>query len=268
MSIHPTAIVDPGAEIGNSVDISPFSIISDHVRIGDNTVIGPHAVILPFTSIGASCTIHTGAIIGDLPQDLAFDNAESYVRIGSGCVIREGVTIHRGTKSGTQTVVGDNCYLMAYSHLAHNVKLGNNVITVNGSLLAGYVEVGDKAFISGNCVVHQFVKIGRLAMLGGGCAIGKDVPPFCTTRSGWVNDIVGLNVVGMRRAGIDPAGRLEIKRAFKKLYLSGLNVSEAVAAIKRDQTSDYALEFCRFLETSSRGICKATTRLAHDDDEG
>ncbi len=268
MSIHPTAIVDPGAEIGSGVEIGPFSIISDRVRIGDNTAIGPHAVILPFTTIGASCAIHACAVIGDLPQDLAFDNAESHVTIGSNCVIREGVTIHRGTKAGTETVVGDNCFLMTNSHFAHNVKLGNRVIVVSGALVAGYVEVGDRAFISGNCVIHQFVKIGQLAMLGGGCAIGKDVPPFCTTRSAGINDIAGLNVVGMRRAGILAAGRLEVKRAFRTLYLSGLNVSEAVAAIRREQSSDYALEFCRFVEASSRGICKATARRAGDDNEG
>ncbi len=260
MSIHPTAILDPGAEIGSDVNIGPFAVISNHVRIGDNTTIGPHAVIHSFTTVGASCAIHAHAVLGDLPQDLAFKNEPSSVIIGAHCVIREGVTIHRGTKPDTETIVSDHCFLMANSHLAHNVKLGKRVIVVNGALLAGYVEVGDMAFISGNCVIHQFVKIGRLAMLGGGCAIGKDVPPYCTTRSGGVNDIIGLNIVGMRRAGITAPERLEIKRAFKTLYRSGLNFPEAVAAIKREQKSPHALEFCAFIEDSDRGICKAGSK--------
>ncbi|MFC1461135.1 acyl-ACP--UDP-N-acetylglucosamine O-acyltransferase [Verrucomicrobiota bacterium] len=256
MSIHPTAIVESGAELGADVTIGPFSIISDKVQIGDNTVIGPHVFIHPRTSIGSGCSIHACAVLGDVPQDVAFKETESYVRIGSNCIIREGVTIHRGTKPETTTQVGDHCFLMGYSHFAHNVRLGDHVIVVNGALVAGYVEVGDRAFISGNCVIHQFVKIGRMAMVGGGCAIGKDVPPFCTTLPGAMNTVTCLNVVGMRRAGIGNADRLAIKRAFDVLYRSGLNFSDAVARIRQEHTSGPALEFCEFVEASERGICK------------
>ena len=145
--------------------IHPTAIIEDGAAIGDDVEVGPHAVIFRHATIGPHCRIHTGAVIGDVPQDLAFKNVESFVRIGAGCVIREHVTIHRGTKEGTGTVVGDGCYLMAHSHLGHNVQLGRRVILANGALLAGYVEIGDLAFISGNACVHQFVRIGRLAML-------------------------------------------------------------------------------------------------------
>lgn len=255
MQIHSTAIVDKGAELGSDVVVGPYAVIGDEVQIGAGVRIGPQAVIHKYVSIGKNCTVHAHAVLGDLPQDLAFKDVVSHVRIGSGTTIREGVTIHRGTKPETVTEVGENCYLMANSHLAHNVKLGNNVIVVNGALLAGYVEVGEKAFISGNCVIHQFVKIGRLAMLGGNSGISKDVPPFCTAWSVHLNAIAGLNVVGMRRAGISAADRLTIKRIFTILFRSGLNTAQAVQKLKSEENSPYALEFCRFIESSKRGIC-------------
>jgi UDP-N-acetylglucosamine acyltransferase len=211
--------------------------------------------VLRNVTIGPNCRIHAGAVIGDLPQDLAFQPAETFVRIGAGCVIREHVTIHRGTKPGTATVVGDGCYLMANSHLGHNVRLGNRVIVANGALLAGYVDVDDEAFISGNVVIHQFVRIGRLAMLSGGCAIGKDVPPFCTTVAAERNRIGGLNTVGMRRAGLSPAERAQVKRAFTLLYRSHLNVSQALERMGHEFTNGPAADIVAFVGASRRGIC-------------
>ena len=255
MSIHPSAVVDPGAAIGASVTIGPFAFIDRDTQIGDGCVIGPHSAILRHTSLGSHCRVHGCAVLGDLPQDLAFKNEPSYVKIGSNCIFREGVTIHRGTKPGTSTVVGDNCFLMANSHLAHNVQLGNGVIIANGALLAGYVEVGERAFISGNAVIHQFVRIGRLAMLSGCSGIGKDVPPFCTTVGLSRNRIAGLNVVGLRRAGIGPEERQAIRGAIKLLYRSGLNVSQALERIKREYSHPAVQEICAFIEASKRGIC-------------
>jgi UDP-N-acetylglucosamine acyltransferase len=223
-------------------NIHPTAVIEDGAVIGEGTEIGPHAAIYRHVTLGPNCRIHAGAIIGDVPQDLAFKNVESYVRIGANCVIREHVTIHRGTKADTSTIVGDDCYLMTNSHVAHNVRLGSRVIVASGALLAGYVEVGDLAFVSGSSVVHQFVRIGRLAMLSGLSGIGKDVPPFCTTRGFEVNRIGGLNVVGMRRAGMAPAQRAEVKRAFKLLYRSGLNVTQALEAIRGEFRTGPALE--------------------------
>mgnify|MGYP000697206731 CR=1 FL=1 len=255
--IHSTAVVESGAELGQNVEVGPFAFIQAGARIGDDCVIGPHVVILGSVFLGRGCRIHTGAVIGDEPQDLSFKGGVSWVRIGDGCVIREGVTIHRGTKEGTGTEIGDECYLMAFSHFAHNVKLGRKVIVANNAVLGGYVEVGERCFISAHCPVHQFVRIGRLAMLGGASGISKDVPPFCTTRPMAVNEILGLNVVGMRRAGIGPEDRAAIKRAFILLYRSGLNVSQAVERIRATFTSGPALEFCDFIAGSRRGICGA-----------
>jgi len=265
MNIHSTAIVNSKAELGANVTIGPFCVIESDAMIGDNTCIGPHVTILPFTTIGAGCTIHANAVLGDLPQDLVF-KAEtiSYVRIGANCTIREGVTIHRGTKPETETVAGEGCFLMANSHLAHNVRLGKQVILANGALLAGYVEVGDFAFISGNAVIHQFCRVGRLAMLGGGGAISKDLPPFCIVRYSHINEVAGLNIVGLRRGGISASDRLTIKRAFHTLYQSGLNVSQATAQIQSESPTGVVLEFCEFIEASKRGICRLEGQMAED----
>ena len=236
MSIHPTAVIGPGVELGEGVSV------------------GPHAVIFTGVSVGPRTRIHAGAVLGDEPQDLGFKGGDSRVRIGADCVIREHVTIHRGTKPGTETVVGDGCFLMAGSHLAHNVVLGQRVILANGALLAGYVQVGDAAFVSGNTVVHQFVRIGRLAMLSGGGAISQDVPPFCTTRGGSLNNVAGLNVVGLRRAGFTPAQRLDVRRAFKLLYRSGLNTRQAVEAIRAQFADGPPRELADFAAGARRGI--------------
>lgn len=256
MQIHPTAIVHKSAELAPDVVIGPYAVIDERVQIAAGVKIGPHAVIYKYTSLANNCTVHAHAVLGDLPQDLGYKDTVSYVRIGSGTTIREGVTIHRGTKPETATEVGENCYLMANSHLAHNVKMGNNVIVANGALLAGYVEVGERAFISGNCVIQQFVKIGRVAMLGGNSGISQDVLPFCTAWSVHLNSIAGLNVVGMRRAGISAADRLIIKRIFSILFRSELNITQAVEKIKQEDQSPFAREICEFIEKSSKwGIC-------------
>ncbi|MDD5678172.1 MAG: acyl-ACP--UDP-N-acetylglucosamine O-acyltransferase [Kiritimatiellae bacterium] len=257
MNIHSTAIVSSKAELGANVSVGPFCIIDADVKIGANTRIGPHVTILPFTTIGAGCTIHDNAVMGGLPQDLAFKaETVSYVRIGANCVIREGVTVHRGTKPETETVVGDGCFLMVNSHVAHNCRLANGVILVNGALLAGYVEVGERAIVSGNAVVHQFCRIGKLTMISGNGAISKDLPPFCTVRSSSVNNIAGLNVIGMRRNGYAAPERQAIKKAFHTLFQSGLNVSQATAKIRAESSSAPVLEFCEFIEQSKRGICR------------
>ncbi|MBU0715164.1 MAG: acyl-ACP--UDP-N-acetylglucosamine O-acyltransferase [Verrucomicrobia bacterium] len=264
MNIHPTVIVNPKAELGANVTIGPFCVIDADVKIGDNTRIGPHVTILPFTTIGAGCTIHAHAVLGDLPQDTAFkEDVVSYVRIGANCIIREGVTIHRGTKPETETVVGDGCFLMVNSHVAHNCRIGNNAILINGALLAGYVEVGERALISGNAVVHQFCRIGKLAMISGNSAISKDLPPFCIVGISR-NIIAGLNVVGLRRAGYGAPDRLAIKRAFHTLYQSGLNVSQATAKIRAESPSGAVLEFCEFVEQSKRGICRLEGQTDED----
>jgi UDP-N-acetylglucosamine acyltransferase len=254
MQIHPTSAIEPGAKIGTNVSIGPFCYIRHDVEIGDNCTLDGHVTLLPYTSIGQNCHLHSNVVLGDLPQDVAFKDEPSYVKIGDNCSLREGVTIHRGTKAGTFTTVGNNCLLMAYSHLAHNVQLGDHVIVANGALLAGYVDVGDRAFISGNCLIHQFARIGRLVMMAGGSAAHKDIPPFCMTRSTTLNKVMGLNSVGLRRAGFSSEQRLTLKRAFKILYQSNLLIPEAVKRLDAEFDSDLVSEITNFIKHSQRGI--------------
>jgi len=258
-SVHPSAVVDPRADLGTGVDIGPGAVIDGGVRIGAGCRIGPHAVIYSGVTLGRDCRVHAGAVLGDTPQDLSFKGAESYVDIGNDVTIREGVTIHRGTKEGSRTVVGDGCMLMAFSHLAHNVCLGQRVILANGVLLAGYVQVGDGAFLSGHVMVHQFVRIGRLAMMGGGSGISLDLPPFCTTQGICLNRVAALNVVGMRRAGIPPAERQSVRRVFKTLYTAGLNRRQALETLAQENLAGPAAELVDFVRSSTRGICGYTS---------
>ncbi len=248
--VHPTAVLEEGAELADDVEV------------------GPHAVIFKRVTIGPGCRIHAGAVIGDIPQDLAFKGVESRVRIGARCIIRENVTIHRGTKEGTETVVGDDCFLMAGSHLAHNVRLGNKVILANGVLLAGYVDVGDGAFISGNTGVHQFVRIGRLAMVSGNAGLSKDVPPFCTTRAVTMNRAAGVNTIGLRRAGFSPEQRGQVREAFKILFASGLNISQALERLRKDYSDGPVVELADFIQASKRGICRFEGDADEDDADG
>ena len=255
--IHPSAVVEDGVDLAADVQVGPFSFLAAGAKIGAGCRIGPHVTIHGCVTLGAGCQVHAGAVLGDLPQDLGFAGDASYVTIGDNCVLREGVTIHRGTKPGTTTRIGNRCMFMAFSHAAHNVQTGDDVILANGALLAGYANLGSRVFVSGHALVHQFVRIGDVAMLGGGAAVSKDVPPFCTVRPMSGNRVLGLNIVGMRRAGISPAERMEVKRLFKMLYLSGLIPSEAIAALQREDLSELpvAKSFVDFVSTSERGIC-------------
>jgi UDP-N-acetylglucosamine acyltransferase len=264
MQIHSTAVIEHGVEIGEGVSIGPFAYVEKGAKVGDGCDIGPRATIFGCVSLGAGCRVHTGAILGDLPQDLAFGGGDTFVDIGCECVIREGVTIHRGTKAGTRTTLGDRCFLMAFSHCAHNVELADGVILGNSALLAGYAKVGAKAFLSGNTSVHQFVSIGRLAMLGGGAVATKDVPPFCTLRGGDLNAVVGLNVVGMRRAGFSDAERLEAKRAYAGLYGSSQGMRDWAQGVKERGEGGPAGELAAFVLSSRRGVCGCRHRRGRE----
>lgn len=253
--IHESAIVEKGAELGRGVEIGPFSLVSADAVIGDGVRIGERVSILGKARLGRGCAVHPGSVIGDVPQDLAFSGADTYVEIGTDCIIREGVTVHRGTKPGTSTVIGRDCFLMAFSHCAHNVRLSDGVVLANGVLLAGYVEVGEGAFISGNVSVHQFNRIGRLAMVGGNSAVNKDVPPFMTVRPASLNGVAGVNSVGLKRAGIKAEQRQSIKKAYGILYKSGLNASQAARKIRDELAGLLAEEIADFVDSSKRGIC-------------
>ncbi|HNX69155.1 MAG TPA: acyl-ACP--UDP-N-acetylglucosamine O-acyltransferase [Candidatus Omnitrophota bacterium] len=251
--IHPSAIIGKNVEIGVCNAIGPNVIIEDGVKIGAHNKILSGALIARGTELGNYNTIHMNAVVGHEPQDLAYRGEETFTKIGNKNVIREFVTIHRGTKAGTATVLGDENFLMAYCHVAHNCHLGSNIIMVNQASLTGHCHVEDRAFLSGMTGFHQFTRIGTLAMVSALSAINKDIPPYviCGGRPAVAQ---GINVVGMRRAGIGLETRTEIKEAYRLLYRSGLNVSQAVEAIKKSLKSKEVAHMVEFIEASKRGI--------------
>ena len=254
--IHPSAIVEPGAQLGTDVRIGPFAYVAATARLGDGCILGPHAVVLEHTTLGARCKVHSGAVIGDLPQDLSFQNEPSFVVAGDDCVFREGATVPRGTKPGTTTRIGNHVFMMANSHAAHNCEVGDRVVMANGALLGGYVTVGERCFLGGNTGVHQFCHVGRLAMVGSGALVSKDLPPFCIATSSMNSFVAGLNVVGLRRAGLDSAQRALIKQAFNLIYRSGLNTAQAREKLLAETGNPFAAEFADFLANAKRGICR------------
>jgi UDP-N-acetylglucosamine acyltransferase len=253
-SIHPTACVHPGAQLGENVSVGAYAIIEDGARLGAGCVVHPHAFIGGHVTMAEDNVIGHGAVIGSDPQDFAFDpKVSSEVQIGRGNRIREHATIHRGTKEGSATVVGNGCFLMVGSHLAHNVRLGNGVVLANNVLLGGHVHVGDGVFLGGGSVFHQFVRVGRLAITQGNSAFSKDLPPYVVGAE--VNVAFGLNVIGMRRAGLGTTQRRDVKAAFDLLYRSGLNKSQAVAAAQERDWSQDAREFWDFVSVpTKRGL--------------
>ena len=253
-TIHPTAIVGKNVQMGQGNDIGPGCVLEDGAALGHRNRLWMNVYVGPGTTLGDENQLHMGAVIGHLPQDLAFAGGTTFTRIGSGNTIREYVTIHRGTKEGTATVIGDDNFFMANAHVGHNGHIGSRAILANLATLAGYCAVEHEAFLSGMVAVHQFSRIGRLAMVGGLSVVIKDVPPYMLG-AGRPVIIRGLNVVGMRRAGVAPAIRQEIKRAYRLLYREGLNVTHAVEAIERECRSAEVAAMVAFIKASKRGIC-------------
>jgi UDP-N-acetylglucosamine acyltransferase len=254
MKIHPTAVIDPSANLGTGVEIGPYAVVGEGVMIGAGTVIHAHVVIHPGVRLGTQNTVHSGAILAGLPQDLGFKKeTASFVEIGDRNTIREHVTIHRGSKENSVTRIGNDCFLMAGAHLGHDVQLGDRVILANNCLLGGFSVIEDRVFMGGGSVLHQHTRIGRLAMIQGISGFGKDVPPF--TIGARVNEIAGLNVVGMRRAGFDAVTRSEIKAAYKLIFRSGQNIRQALAAARERTWGVEATSFFAFIESAKRGIC-------------
>ena len=253
--IHPKAIVDPAAQIGDDVEIGPFSIVGPQVAIGGGTTVQSHVVIEGEVAIGSGNLIGHGAVIGAPPQDVSFSpERRTKVEIGDGNMIREYCTIHRGTAEGSSTKIGNKNFLMTGAHIGHNCEIGNNVVIANNCLLAGFVRVDDGAFLGGGSTFHQFMHIGRLVMVQGSSAFGKDLPPFVVAAER--NYVFGLNVIGLRRAGFSAKERDEIKAAFKLVYLSGFNISQA---LKKSATMKFigpAREFVDFVANAKkRSIC-------------
>ena len=253
--IHPSAIVDPGAQIGINVEVGPLCVIGPEANIGSRTVLQSHVVVEGDVTIGQGNFFGHGAIIGTAPQDLSFSpDRKTRVEIGNDNVVREYCTIHRGSGEGSVTQIGNKNFLMAGAHVGHNSQIGNEAIIANNCLLGGNVRVDDGAFLGGACVFHQNIHVGRLVIAQGGSAFSKDIPPFVIAAER--NYVFGLNVIGLRRAGFTAQDRDEIKSAFKLIYASGLNIGQAMEKAKAMKLGAPAREFLDFVSNAKkRGIC-------------
>ncbi len=256
--IHPTAIIAPGADLDSTVTVGPYAVIGEHVKIGAGTTIGPHTVIEGRTEIGCDNQIFQFSSIGAVPQDLKFRGEESTLKIGDRNKIREFTTIHLGTADGAnETVVGNDCLFMAYSHVAHDCIVGNHVILANAATLAGHVEVGDFAILGGLSAVHQFTRIGCHVMASGGSMIAQDVAPYSIVQGDRATT-VGVNLTGLKRRGFSKEALANIKNMYKLVFRSGLKLDEAIIEIEKncDPQADEVRGYVEFLRKSERGLAR------------
>jgi UDP-N-acetylglucosamine acyltransferase len=251
--IHPTALIAPEAELADDVEVGPYAVIEGRVCLGPGCVLRPYVHLIGPLTVGRENLIYTGAVIGERPQHLRYNDEPTGVEIGDYNVFREHVTIHRGTTHSWQTRIGSHNFLMAHSHVAHDCQVGSHCILANGALLGGHCVVEDNVYLAGNCAVHQFVRIGRLALLSGVSATTKDIPPFIMQQD--INGVVGVNVVGMRRAGM-PAPHIDaVRRAFHILYREGHLIPTALAKVEEEVGSVPSVaELLAFIRKSTRGI--------------
>ena len=264
-NIHPTAIIDPTAQIDPSTVVGPYTIIGADVQIGKNNHIGPFCVI-ENTTMGDNNELIASCFIGVKPQDLSYKDEHTRVVMGNGNKIRECVTIHRSTFVDKPTTLGNNNLLMANSHLAHDVQMGNNCIVANSTGIAGHVIVEDRAVISGMVGIHQFSRIGTMTMISGGTMVRLDIPPYCMAQ-GERAKLIGLNIVGLRRAGLDRKAILEIKRAFKLMFRSGKRLEEAMAELEAAPHTPQVQHMIDFCRASMRGVSPASKSRHEDTDE-
>jgi UDP-N-acetylglucosamine acyltransferase len=253
MSIHPTALVAQGAELGADVEVGSYAIIEDDTRIGEGCHIGPHCVVKSGVRLGSRCRLDVGVVLGSEPQDRKFQGEPTFVHLGDDNILREYVTIHRATGEGEATVVGDDNFLMAYCHLGHNVRLGSHVMIASYAGISGHCCIGDNANLGGLVGLHQYVTVGRLAMIGGCSRVVRDVPPF-TTAVGVPAEIHGINSVGLRRQGVTQDEEIAVRRAFRLLFRSELNTSDAMAAIEAEvEPTTHVRELVEFMQRIDQG---------------
>jgi UDP-N-acetylglucosamine acyltransferase len=255
--IHPTAIVDPKAELDAEVEVGPYAVIGKQVIIGAGTTIGAHVVIDPYVTIGPNCQIFQHAAIGASPQSLKFEGEKTYLKIGRRTIIREFVTVHRGTGfGGGVTEIGEDCFLMNYSHVAHDCKIGRKVILANSATLAGHINIGDYATIGGLSAIHQFVNIGEHAFISGLSGVPKDIPPYVIAAGPRVT-LHGLNVVGLRRHGMSQSTIAKLKKTYRIVFRIGLTVKEAIERVRAQvELVPEVVNFIEFIQTSQRGITR------------
>jgi UDP-N-acetylglucosamine acyltransferase len=254
LSIHPTAIVSSNAQLHENVSVGPFTVIEADVEIGADVYIGPHVYIADGARIGPKCQIHNGAVVATLPQDLKFQGEKTTFEIGENTVVREFCTLNRGTTEHMKSTVGSNCLLMAYSHVAHDCSIGNNVILANAVQMGGHVTIDDWAIVGGLAAIHQFVNVGKHAMIGGHFRVPKDVPPYILA-GGHPLRFEGLNAIGLRRRKFSTETITILANAYKILYRSKLNVTQAVERLKTELGSVVEVqEILSFIKESKRGI--------------
>ena len=255
--IHSTAIIDSKAELDSTVEVGPYSIIGANVFIGAGTIIGPHVIIDPYVTIGPECHIFQFAAIGAVPQSLKFEDEQTCVNIGRKTIIREFVTIHRGTKSGGGiTEIGEENFLMAYTHIAHDCKIGRKVIMSNNATLGGHITIGDYATIGGLVAIHQFVRIGEYAFVGGKSAVVKDIPPYVIA-AGDRAILHGLNSVGLKRDGFSQNTLKLLKKTYRIIFRTGLTINKAIEKVRIEvEQITEVVNFINFIESSKRGITR------------
>jgi len=255
--IHPTAIIDPKAELDTNIEVGPYTIIKGNTFIGSETMIGSHVVIEPFVHIRPECHIFQYAAIGAVPQSMKFKGEETYVKVGRGTTIREFVTIHRGTEfGGGVTEVGEENFVMAYSHIAHDCKTGRKVMLSNNATLGGHITIGDYSTIGGLVAIHQFVRIGDYAFVGGKSAVVKDVPPYVIA-AGDRATLYGLNSVGLRRHGFSQKTLSLLKKAYRIVFRIGLTLNESIERLRAEvEQVPEVINFIDFIKSSQRGLTR------------
>ena len=256
VAVHATALVDPRAELDEGVEVGPYAVVGPGVRIGANTTVGPRVLIERDTLVGRDCRIANGAVLGTDPQDFKYDGAHTVLEVGDRTTIREFATLNRGTAATGRTTVGSDCYLMAYSHIAHDCVLGNHVVIANATHMAGHVTIEDWVMVSGLVVIHQFVRIGAHAFVGGGTRIPQDVPPYCSAVGNPSPRLYGLNRVGLERRGIAKDVQRHLRKAYRMVFQTKLSRAEALARVEADPSLDdpEVAYFVDFIRRSRRGV--------------
>jgi UDP-N-acetylglucosamine acyltransferase len=256
--IHPTAVIHPTARIDATVKIAPYAVIGEDVVLSPRVSVGPHAVI-EFAEVGEACQIHASAFVGTAPQDLKYRGERTKLVLGPGCVVRESVTLNRATAATGVTKIGARCLFMAYSHVAHDCIIGNEVILANSVAIAGHCEVGDWAIIGGMVGLHQFVRVGKLAMIGAGAMVPLDIPPYALAWGDRAR-LSGLNLIGLRRRGFSQETIKDLKIVYREIFSPTAPIKEHLARLLKAQQPEAVKEFLTFIQESQRGICRPSTK--------
>ena len=263
--IHPTAVIHATAQIDETVKIGPYAVIGEEVRLGPRVSVGAHAV-LEFAEIGEGCQIHAGAFVGTAPQDLKYRGERTKLVLGPGCIVREAVTLNRGTAATGITKIGARCLFMAYSHVAHDCIIGSEVILANSVAIAGHCEVGDWSIIGGMVGLHQFVRVGKLAMIGAGAMVPSDIPPFALAWGDRAR-LSGLNLIGLRRRGFSPEMIKDLKKAYREVFEPSAPIKEHLERLTKQERTAPVKEFLTFIQESQRGICRPSSKEDSTGDE-